>query len=79
MGQQGQDRDLNKVEGERHLTEVDRDRCGQEPGPASKIRGGGSNQEEAGCDDYDTKPIEFVRLLDKIENLLGQAAGSTSE
>jgi two-component system, cell cycle response regulator DivK len=25
---------------------------------------------EAGCDDYDTKPIEFGRLSDKIENLL---------
>ena len=25
---------------------------------------------EAGCDDYDTKPIEFTRLVDKIEALL---------
>ena len=25
---------------------------------------------EAGCDDYDTKPIEFGRLSEKIENLL---------
>jgi CheY-like chemotaxis protein len=25
---------------------------------------------EAGCDDYDTKPIEFARLHDKIENLV---------
>jgi len=25
---------------------------------------------EAGCDDYDTKPIEFERLSEKIENLL---------
>ncbi|MDQ5853026.1 MAG: response regulator [Chloroflexota bacterium] len=25
---------------------------------------------EAGCDDYDTKPIEFARLVDKIEALL---------
>ena len=25
---------------------------------------------EAGCDDYDTKPIEFARLTEKIENLL---------
>jgi two-component system cell cycle response regulator DivK len=26
---------------------------------------------EAGCDDYDTKPIELPRLLGKIETLLG--------
>lgn len=25
---------------------------------------------EAGCDDYDTKPVEFARLLAKIETLL---------
>lgn len=27
---------------------------------------------EAGCDDYDTKPVEFSRLLGKIETLLGR-------
>ncbi len=27
---------------------------------------------EAGCDDYDTKPIEFSRLLEKIEALLAR-------
>jgi CheY-like chemotaxis protein len=27
---------------------------------------------EAGCDDYDTKPVEFPRLLGKIEALLGK-------
>jgi CheY-like chemotaxis protein len=25
---------------------------------------------ESGCDDYDTKPVEFARLSEKIENLL---------
>ena len=29
----------------------------------------------AGCDDYDTKPIEFPRLLEKIELLLKKKAG----
>jgi DNA-binding response OmpR family regulator len=26
---------------------------------------------EAGCDDFDTKPVELPRLLGKIEALLG--------
>ncbi len=30
---------------------------------------------EAGCDDYDTKPVDLARLLGKIETLLGQSAG----
>lgn len=29
---------------------------------------------EAGCDDYDTKPVEFSRLLDKIQTLLSNSA-----
>ncbi|PZU94398.1 MAG: two-component system response regulator [Pseudanabaena sp.] len=29
---------------------------------------------DAGCDDYDTKPIEFARLLGKIEKLLKKYA-----
>lgn len=27
---------------------------------------------EAGCDDYDTKPVEFPRLLEKMEALLNR-------
>jgi CheY-like chemotaxis protein len=34
---------------------------------------------EAGCDDYDTKPIEFPRLLAKIESLLKQKAALAGE
>jgi CheY-like chemotaxis protein len=30
----------------------------------------------AGCDDFDTKPIDLDRLLVKIETLLGRAAGT---
>ena len=30
----------------------------------------------AGCDDFDTKPIDFARLLGKIEALLKGAAGT---
>jgi two-component system, cell cycle response regulator DivK len=32
---------------------------------------------EAGCDDYDTKPIEFARLLEKMESLM-RADGTSS-
>jgi len=32
---------------------------------------------EAGCDDYDTKPIELDRLLGKIEALLHNRAGAS--
>ena len=28
---------------------------------------------EAGCDDYDTKPVEFQRLLEKIDGILSKA------
>jgi CheY-like chemotaxis protein len=38
----------------------------------------GDQQEalDAGCDDYEGKPVEFDRLLGKIQLLLGRAEGS---
>ena len=30
---------------------------------------------EAGCDDYDTKPVELDRLIGKIERLIGTVKG----
>ena len=30
----------------------------------------------SGCDDFDTKPVEFARLLDKIRTLLAKTAPS---
>lgn len=30
---------------------------------------------EAGCDDYDTKPIDFARLVEKIEALMTRRRG----
>jgi CheY-like chemotaxis protein len=29
----------------------------------------------AGCDDYDTKPVDLPRLLDKISGLLARQTG----
>ena len=30
---------------------------------------------EAGCDDYDTKPVDFPRLREKVESLLAAGSG----
>ena len=34
---------------------------------------------EAGCDDYDTKPVELPRLLEKIEALLAGVADAAGD
>jgi len=37
---------------------------------AHAMEGDEQKAREAGCDDYDTKPVELSRLLEKIERLL---------
>ncbi len=37
---------------------------------AHAMEGDERRAREAGCDDYDTKPIQFEQLLDKIQRLL---------
>ena len=41
---------------------------------AHAMAGDEDKARKAGCDDYDTKPINLNRLLDKIKNLLGSHA-----
>lgn len=38
---------------------------------AHAMEGDGDKARAAGCDDYDTKPIEFSRLLEKMGKFLG--------
>jgi CheY-like chemotaxis protein len=38
---------------------------------AHAMQGDEQKAHEAGCDDYDTKPVELPRLLEKMERLLG--------
>jgi len=40
---------------------------------AHAMEGDERKAREAGCDDYDTKPIELERLLSKIQKILGPA------
>ena len=44
---------------------------------AHAMEGDERKAREAGCDDYDTKPIELTRLLEKIQKLLGPVAGDS--
>ena len=46
---------------------------------AHAMAGDEQKAREAGCDDYDTKPIELARLLGKIEALLGPTPASGPE
>jgi two-component system, cell cycle response regulator DivK len=41
---------------------------------AHAMEGDERKAREAGCDDYDTKPIELERLIGKIQKLLGTTA-----
>jgi two-component system, cell cycle response regulator DivK len=43
---------------------------------AHAMSGDEEKARSAGCDDFDTKPVELKRLLQKIENLLGPPATS---
>lgn len=40
---------------------------------AHAMRGDENKARDAGCDDFDTKPVELKRLLSKMEGLLGGA------
>jgi two-component system, cell cycle response regulator DivK len=43
---------------------------------AHAMSGDEEKARSAGCDDFDTKPVELKRLLQKIENLVGPPATS---
>ena len=43
---------------------------------AHAMAGDREKAEAAGCDDFDTKPVDLTRLLEKIEGILGRAGGA---
>ncbi len=46
---------------------------------AHAMAGDEQKAREAGCDDYDTKPVELPRLLGKMEALLDKQAGAAED
>ena len=42
---------------------------------AHAMQGDEQKAKEAGCDDYDVKPVDLARLLEKIQTLLNRAGG----
>ena len=42
---------------------------------AHAMQGDEQKAKEAGCDDYDVKPVDLARLLEKIQALLNRAGG----
>ncbi|MBD3677130.1 MAG: response regulator [Rhodobacteraceae bacterium] len=40
---------------------------------AHAMAGDEAKAREAGCDDYDTKPVDLARLMEKMERFLGAA------
>lgn len=46
---------------------------------AHAMAGDEAKARAAGCDDFDTKPVELVRLLEKIERLLERGTGGGAQ
>ena len=45
---------------------------------AHAMEGDERKARESGCDDYDTKPVELPRLIEKIQRLLKQASSAAA-